>query len=314
MKYHPRATTNYHIRQLIKESNESSYVLAQRFGINRKTVLKWKKRESLTDLPCGTKTITSCLNPLEQKIIVKVRKHLKVPLDDLVLMVKEHIPKTNRDNAYRVLKRHQLNRLPSAFDDRKTGKFCYYLPGFLHLDLAYLPILSNTYQRKYLLVAIDRVTKLVFSMVIPGKSQKYAISFLKAVVSWLPYRVHRVLTDNGKEFGKDFTLACGALGIKHKKTKIKHPWTNGQVERIIQTIKGETVKQTRYQNYQQLTHDLVTWQNKYNLEKKLKSLKYLTPYQKMVEYYQSLPQDKQRQRFIRRPIEELITVPLYRAT
>lgn len=314
MKYHPRATTNYHIRKLIKESNESSYTLAERFGINRKTVLKWKRRENLTDLPCGTKTITSCLNPLEQKIIVKVRKHLKVSLDDLVLIVKEYIPKINRDNAYRVFKRHQLNRLPPAFDDRKTGKFGYYLPGFLHLDLAYLPILSNTYQRKYLLVAIDRVTKLVFLLVVPSKSQEYAIAFLKAVVAWLPYRVHRVLTDNGKEFGKQFTLVCNSLGIKHKRTKIKHPWTNGQVERIIQTIKDETVKQVYYYNYHQLANDLLTWQNKYNLGKKLKSLRYLTPYQKMVEYYQSLTKDKQRQRFIRRPIEETIAVPLYRAT
>lgn len=79
-----------------------------------------------------------------------------------VEMLKKYIPAINRDNAYRVLVGHRLNKLPSAFDDRKQGKFSYYLPGFIHLDLASLPILVGTHQRRYLLVAIDRVTKLVF--------------------------------------------------------------------------------------------------------------------------------------------------------
>jgi len=313
-KYHPRATTNSHIRKLIQESYESSLVLAKRFGINRKTVIKWRKRQGVEDAAYGTKTIHYRLTPWEQKIIVKVRKHLKPTLDDLVVMLKDHIPAINRDNAYRVLVRHQLNTLPSAFDDRKQGKFGYYLPGFIHLDLAYLPILSGSHQRRYLLVAIDRITKLVFVMVVLGKTQSYAIEFLKGVVAWFPYRVHRVLTDNGREFGKEFTVSCNKLGIKHKRTKVKHPWTNGQVERIIQTIKDATVKQIYYQDYQQLGNDLLQWQNDYNITKKLKSLRYLTPYQKMVEYYQSLDEEKRNQRFKKRPVVDRVVVPLYHAT
>ncbi|MBI3443695.1 transposase [Candidatus Woesebacteria bacterium] len=314
MRYHPRATTNTHIRQLIQESKESSPVLAARFGINRKTVLKWKKRQGVTDAAYGTKTLHYRLTPWHQKIIVKVRKHLKVTLDDLVVMLKDHIPAINRDNAYRVLVRHQLNTLPSAFDNRQQGKFGYYLPGFIHIDLAYLPILPGSHQRRYLLVAIDRITKLVFVMVVAGKTQKYAIEFLKTVVRWLPYRGHRVLTDNGREFGKKFTAFCNQLGIKHKRTKVKHPWTNGQVERIIQTIKDATVKQIYYPDYQQLTSDLLSWQNNYNTNKKLKSIKYLTPYQKMVNYYQSLDKEKRNQRFKIEPVVGKVIVPLYRAT
>ena len=38
-------------------------------------------------------------------------------------------------------------------------------------------------------------------------------------------------------------------GIEHRPTKIKHPWTNGQVERMNRTIKEATV-----QRYHSNTH------------------------------------------------------------
>ncbi len=312
--YHPRAKTNLHIRKLIRESQESHYALAQRFNLNPKTVLKWRHREDLYDRPYGAKTHHFVLNDWERKIIVKVRKHLKYNLDDLVLILKPYIPKINRDNCYRVLVKHQLNKLPNPFKDQGKGKFGYFLPGFLHLDLAYLPIFKDFLKRKYLLVAVDRITKIVFVMIVNGKTQKKAISFLTALIKFYPYHIHRILTDNGKEFGKQFTLECQRYGIKHKKTKVKHPWTNGMAEITIKQIKEETVWKAYYQDYHSLEADLYKWQNEYNLQRRLKSLKYLTPYQKMLEYYQSLNEEKRKSRFKKEPTELLITAPLHRAT
>lgn len=247
-------------------------------------------------------------------MIVKVRKHLKLSLDDLVSALKKYLAWINRTNCYRVLRKYDLNTLPSPFQDKGKGKFGYYLPGFVHVDLAYLPILPNTHQRQYLLVGIDRITKLVFLMVVKGKSQRYAVSFIKAMTAWLSYRIHRILTDNGREFGRDFSSCCVKLGIKQKRTKVKHPWTNGQAERIIKTIKQETVWKTRYPDHQHLHADLVGWQNDYNLNKQLKSLRFLTPYQKMIEYYQSLDKIKRTKRLKKEPREDQIIVPIYRAT
>jgi len=314
MKYHPIATTNYHIRRQIRESGESSRVLAKRFCVNPKTILKWRQRQQVTDNPRGTQARRYRLSLWEQKIIVKARKHLKVPLDDLLIIIKKHIPHANRDNLYRVLKRHGLNRLPNAFKDRKVGKFGKYLPGFVHLDLAYLPILAGSHQRRYILVAIDRVTKMVFIQMVTGKTQTNAIAFLKSLNAWLPYRIHRILTDNGREFGKGFTAACKQLGIKHKRTKVKHPWTNGQVERINGIIKQQTVKQKFYPDYQELWKDLIAWQNDYNFHRGLKSLDGLTPFEKVVEYYQSLDDLQKRQRFYKPPSRVLLQVyPPYTA-
>lgn len=41
-----------------------------------------------------------------------------------------------------------------------------------------------------------------------------------------------------------FDRFCDEHDIKHRLTKIKHPWTNGQGERMNRTIKEATAKPT----------------------------------------------------------------------
>ncbi len=52
---HGSATTTKAVRRAIQHSQESLRVLARRYGINQKTVAKWKKRNSVTDVPTGPK-------------------------------------------------------------------------------------------------------------------------------------------------------------------------------------------------------------------------------------------------------------------
>lgn len=314
ISYHPKAKTNIHLRHLIRASSESSRVLAAKLRLNPKTILKWRRRTNPTDRPCGAVNHRCRLTPPEQRIVSKVRKHLKLNLDDLVITLKPYLPSINRDNCYRVLVKHRLNRLPDPFKDKGNGKFGFYLPGFLHIDLAYLPLLTGYSQRRYFLVAIDRVTKLVFLMLVNGKTQAEAIRFLKTVSRFYPYRIHRILTDNGKEFGRKFTQACTASGIKHKRTKIKHPWTNGQAEITVKLVKQDTVWQKFYTNYQEISADFSRWQTEYNSRRRLKSLKSLTPYQKTLEYYQGLTEEKKLSRFRQHPKILLNPAPLHDAT
>lgn len=50
---HGSATATEAIRRAIQNSQESLRALAKRYGINQKTVAKWKKRTSVADLPTG---------------------------------------------------------------------------------------------------------------------------------------------------------------------------------------------------------------------------------------------------------------------
>ena len=49
-----------------------------------------------------------------------------------------------------------------------------------------------------------------------------------------------------------FDRICEEHKIEHRLTKINHPWTNGQVERMNRTIKDATVKRYHYQTHEQL--------------------------------------------------------------
>lgn len=76
-----------------------------------------------------------------------------------------------------------------------------------------------------------------------------------------------------------FDRVCRENGIEHRLTKINHPWTNGQVERMNRTIKDATVKRFHYDDHEQLRRHLDHFVNAYNYARRLKTLKGLTPYE-----------------------------------
>lgn len=81
--HHGSATTTEATHRAIQNSQESLRALAKRYGINQKTVAKWKKRTSVADLPTGPKDPHSSVLSLEEEaIIVAFRKHTLLPLDD----------------------------------------------------------------------------------------------------------------------------------------------------------------------------------------------------------------------------------------
>ena len=52
---HGSATTTEAVRRAIQHSQESLRALAKRYGVNPKTIAKWKRRASAADLPTGPK-------------------------------------------------------------------------------------------------------------------------------------------------------------------------------------------------------------------------------------------------------------------
>jgi transposase InsO family protein len=74
-----------------------------------------------------------------------------------------------------------------------------------------------------------------------------------------------------------FEYARALADIDHRLTKPKHPWTNGQVERMNRTIKDATVRRFHYDDHDQLRSYLADFVQAYNCAKRLKTLKGRTP-------------------------------------
>lgn len=151
---HGSATTTEAIRRTIQHSQESVRVLAKRYGINQKTVAKWKKRTSAADLPTGPRdTKSTVLSIEEEAIIVAFRQHTLLPLDDCLYALQATIPHLTRSSLHRCLQRHGISRLPDVEGDKPgKRKFKAYPIGYFHIDIAELRTAEG---RLYLFVASD---------------------------------------------------------------------------------------------------------------------------------------------------------------
>ncbi|KQS94099.1 MULTISPECIES: IS481 family transposase [unclassified Rhizobium] len=320
---HGSATTTEAVRRAIHSSQESLRALSRRYGINQKTVAKWKKRTSLADLPTGPKEPHSTVLSVEHEaVIVAFRRHTLLPLDDCLYALQPTIPHLTRSSLHRCLQRHGISRLPDVQGDKEPKKkFKSYPIGYFHVDIAEVHTAEG---RLYLFVAIDRTSKFAFTQLVEKATRRIAGNFLRALAIAVPYKIHTVLTDNGTHFTdptgdgwtpddikamrKDkapfrchsFEMACADLDIEHRLTKPRHPWTNGQVERMNRTIKDATVKRFHYDDHDQLRRHMTDFINAYNFGRRLKTLRGLTPYEFICKFWTTEPE-----RFTINPIHQM---------
>ena len=311
---HGSATTTEAVRRAIQNSQESLRALSRRYGINQKTVAKWKKRSSVADLPTGPKQAHSTVLSLEDEaVIVAFRRHTLLPLDDCLYALQPTIPHLTRSSLHRCLQRHGISRLPEVEGDKpQKKKFKSYPIGYFHIDIAEVQTAEG---KLYMFVAIDRTSKFALAQLVDKANRVTASAFLVALIEAVPYTIHTVLTDNGIQFRFPpryakgptarymthmFDMRCRENGIEHRFTKINHPWTNGQVERMNRTIKDATVKRFHYDSHDQLRQHLKDFIDAYNFGRRLKTLKGLTPYEYICRQWTSEPN-----RFIIDPIHQM---------
>jgi transposase InsO family protein len=117
-------------------------------------------------------------------------------------------------------------------------------PGeLLSLDTFYVGKLKGV-GRVWQITGCDVASSFGWAQVIVGEvTAAVVLAFLRRVVRptyrAAGWRLRRVLTDNGKEFKGAFAAGCARLGIRVTRTKPRHAWTNGFVERFQKTILHE---------------------------------------------------------------------------
>jgi transposase-like protein len=296
---HGSARTTAAVRRAIQHSQESIAKLAERYNLNPKTVAKWKKRTQVDDAPMGPKQPRSTvLSQEEEAMIIAFRRHTLLPLDDCLYALQATIPHLTRSTLHRCLQRHGINRLPDIEGDKPAKKkFKPYPIGDFHIDIAEV----RTEEGKLrLFVAIDRASKFAYAELHTDAHKTIAGQFLRNLIAAVPYKIHTVLTDNGIQFTNRkrdqyafqhiFVRVCQAFGLDHRLTKTNHPWTNGQVERMNRTLKEATVKKYYYQTHLHLKEHLQAFLMAYNFAKRLKTLKGLTPYEYICQWWHKEPE------------------------
>lgn len=191
---HGSATTTHAVRAAIQRSQASLATLSREFGINPKTVAKWRKRATVEDLKTGPKEPRSTtLTEAEEAMVVAFRRHTLLPLDECLFALQPSIPHLTRSALHRCLQRHGISRLPDVEGDKlKRQKFKRYPIGFFHIDIAELQTVEG---KLYLFVGIDRTSKFAVTHLVDKADRKTAWEFLQHMLDAVPYQVHTILTE-----------------------------------------------------------------------------------------------------------------------
>jgi len=302
--YHANARTNSHSRAIIQGSCLPLNDIAAQFQVSANTAAKWQNRESTEDKSSRPDTIHYTLNAFEKEVIRVVRTLTWCPLDELTEIIQTSIPYACRSNVYRALVGFGINHVPEE-NKAQAKKFKEYEPGYLHIDVTYLPKLEGT--KYYLFVAIDRASRLLYFNVYDHKTAANAEDFLGRCLAFFPFHITHVLTDNGLEFtdrfargnqkasgNHRFDKTCAKHGIEHRLTKPATPATNGMVERVNGTIKDATIKATTYANVGDMKADLALFLLFYNFNRGhgslRKELKVRTPFDALDYWYKLSPE------------------------
>ncbi len=171
------------------------------YGLNPKTVLKWRKRDRTTDAAMGPKARSTTLTEAEEAIIVEFRRRTLLPLDDVMGCLRDAIPKLTRSSLHRCLVRHGISRLPKDEDaSSKRQPFKETKIGYVHIDSAQL---RSAEGKTHMFLAIDRVSKFVHVEFHATAEMTTGAALMRGLVTAFPHQSHTVPTDNGVAFTKN---------------------------------------------------------------------------------------------------------------
>ena len=135
-----------------------------------------------------------------------------------------------------------------------------------------------------------------------------AANFLEQTIKQYPFKITKILTDNGMEFCYNalvkekkpkkkvhlFMAVCINNNIEHRTTLVKLPWTNGMVEAMNKKIKTNTTKKFHYDTIVRFKEHLYYYTINYNFKLKLKGLNYKSPFEKTMQLYKEKTKDFNR--------------------
>ena len=253
-------------------------------------------------------------------MIVAFRRHTLLPLDDCLYALQPTIPHLDALVVAPLAPGAMVSRLPQVEGEASPKRRLAHPIGYFRTSTSrrFEPPRASSISLSP--STGPRSSPLSNSATSPQACD--AADFLRRLIEAVPYKVHTVLTDNGTHFtplatrspveiremiaeqkpfrAHAFEYACATNDVDHRLTKPKHPWTNGQVERMNRTIKDATVKRYFYETHEQLRTHLRDFVDAYNFARRLKTLKGLTPYEFVCKAWTSQPQ-----RFKLNPLQQM---------
>ncbi len=267
---------------------------ARNAGVSRRTVYRWRRRApDFSDRSCQPHcSPRRCSDALEATVLA-LRVDERLGPDRIGPQL--GLPPST---VHRILRRHDAHRLSHLFPKprRSFGTYPALRPGELvGIDIKSFGSIRrgggrreemhrNHRQKvgwKHLHVAIDMASRIVFSEFRPTLGGADGAAFLDRATAFFAQqgiRVERVLTDNGSAYKSHrFAAACRDAGLRHTRTQVRHPWTNGRAERVIGTIQRECAYRDQFTSDAERALSIALFVPWYNTHRPHLALGGLTP-------------------------------------
>ena len=284
---------------------------ARHFGISRKTFYKWAARfdkdflrgledESRTPRHRRRRQYTA---RQYERVVVLRRQHLRYGKMKLLELYRRRHAKDHSISAwktqciikasglyYEPAKQARINRKRSITHTRKKITELKRKPvsGFL---LCVDTVVRYWHgQKRYILTAIDRHTKVAFARMYTTHSSASARDFLHRLYILLDGKIENIQTDNGSEFHRHFETACQQLNLEHYWSRVKTPKDNAVNERFNRTLQDEFISLGNMTaDTAAFNQRLTEWLVEYNFSRPHQTLGYLPPISFTFKYHKVLP-------------------------
>ena len=122
IRLHANATTTPKQRAHIQHSSRPAAELAVELGVSETTIRRWRARDAVQDRPHTPHRLATTLTPMQEFVVVELRKLLLLPLDDLLVVAREFVcPALSRSALDRCLRRHGVARLADLLPEAEGG-------------------------------------------------------------------------------------------------------------------------------------------------------------------------------------------------
>jgi len=250
--------------------------VARQLQVSRSTAYKWIRRyraegeAGLADRSSAPRRRPRALSADEIGVILDARRYRRYGPHRLA-----PITGHPRSTIYGVLCRHRVNRLDGL--DRLTGRpvrrYVAPYPGALiHQDakpLTRVPIRHRERARPWSGNRPEHPGHDQWSVVVTRNGgQGETVRAVDVAVRWfagLGIRVERILTDNGASYrSRAYEARLAELGIRHSRTRVRRPQTNGKAERFIGTLIHEWAYARPYRTNEERLRRLAHFLDFYN--------------------------------------------------
>ena len=294
------------IKELIIEKRSVAQV-ARRFGKNRSTIYRWKKkwemqqtvllenpgrpsrplgkvfrwRDVKWDIPTRSsapKTHPNALNGDTVAAIMHIRQQKYECAEIIQYKLKKEGVIVSLSSVKRTIKRNELWRKKRKYRWNEKRPLPTAPGELVQTDTVHYVNPLN-HSKLYIYTVIDLYTRMAYARISPNLTEKGATETILEAQKFMGFSFKMVQSDNGAEFQTHFQGWLNGKGIKTRHSRVRHPNDDAHIERFNRTLRKECIGQYNpNKKIEFIERKLIRFINYYNYDRIHLGICLKTPY------------------------------------